>query len=108
MTMREGYAEKCRAALTRKEPAIRDFYDLFYAVRETKLDPQDPDLLGMVREKLMVPGNPPIDVSSERKRELERQLEGKLKPVLRPADFVQFNLEEAFELVSAIAKAISV
>lgn len=108
MTMREGYAEKCRAALTRKEPAIRDFYDLFYAVRETKLDPQDPDLLGLVREKLIVPGNPPVDISARRKRELEPQLEGQLKPVLRPTDFVKFNLDEAFELVCTMAKAISV
>nr|MBR6099837.1 nucleotidyl transferase AbiEii/AbiGii toxin family protein [bacterium] len=23
-------AEKCRAALTRREPAIRDFFDLWY------------------------------------------------------------------------------
>jgi predicted nucleotidyltransferase component of viral defense system len=108
MTMREGYAEKCRAALSREEPAIRDFYDLFSAIRETKLDPQAPDLLGMVREKLMVPGNPSVDISSGRKWELERQLEGQLKPVLRPSDFIKFNLDEAFEVICAMAKAVSV
>jgi predicted nucleotidyltransferase component of viral defense system len=107
MTMREAYAEKLRAALTRKEPAIRDFFDLFYAVREIGLDTQDPEFLSMVRAKLKVPGNAPVDLSAERKQDLDRQLEGQLKPVLRPADFDRFNLDEAFELVCNMAEAIS-
>jgi len=107
MAMKEAYAEKLRAAMTRKDPAIRDFYDLFHAFREIRLDSQDPDFHNMVRAKLKVPGNAPIDVSAERKRELDRQLEGQLKPVLRPADFVRFNFDEAFELVCSIAKAVS-
>jgi predicted nucleotidyltransferase component of viral defense system len=32
LDMQEAYAEKLRAALTRREPAIRDFYDIYYAV----------------------------------------------------------------------------
>jgi len=108
MAMREAYAEKLRAAMTRKGPAIRDFFDLFHAVHEIGLDSQDPDFLSMVRAKLKVPGNAPVDVSAERKWELDRQLEGQLKPVLRPADFVRFNFDEAFELVCSMAKAISV
>ena len=107
MTMREAYAEKVRAALTRKEPAIRDFFDLLYAVREIGLDIHDPEFLSMVREKLKVPGNAPVDLSAERKQDLDRQLEGQLRPVLRPSDFDRFNLDEAFELASNIAEAIS-
>lgn len=107
MTMREAYAEKLRAALTRKEPAIRDFFDLFHAVREIGLDTHDPEFLSMVRAKLKVPGNAPVDFSAERKQDLDRQLEGQLKPVLRPADFDRFNLDEAFELVCNMAEAIS-
>lgn len=108
MAVKEAYAEKLRAAMTRKGPAIRDFFDLFHAVHEIGLDSQDPDFLSMVRAKLKVPGNAPVDVSAERKWELDRQLEGQLKPVLRPADFVRFNFDEAFELVCSMAKAISV
>jgi predicted nucleotidyltransferase component of viral defense system len=108
MAVKEAYAEKLRAAMTRKDPAIRDFFDLSYAVREIGLDFQDPDFLSMVEAKLEVPGNAPVNVSAERKRELDRQLEGQLKPVLRPADFVRFNLEEAFDLVCRIAEAVSV
>lgn len=108
IAIREAYAEKVRAALTRKEPAIRDFFDLFYAVHKMGMDFHDLDFLSMVRAKLAVPGNAPVDISTERKRNLDRQLDGQLKPVLRPADFVWFRLDEAFELVCSIAKAISV
>jgi predicted nucleotidyltransferase component of viral defense system len=106
MDMREAYAEKIRAALTRIEPAIRDLFDLFHAVRKMKLDIDDHNFLNMVKEKLAVPGNNPIDISQEYKRELRRQLEGQLRPVLRPADFDSFNIDEAFELIGRIAKAI--
>lgn len=108
MALREAYAEKFRAAMTRKEPAVRDFFDLFHAVREGGLDSHDPDFLSMVKAKLDVPGNDPVDVSAARKHELDRQLEGQLKPVLRPADFAGFDLEEAFELVCETAVTLSV
>ena len=106
MALKEAYAEKFRAAMTREEPAIRDFFDLFHAVREGGLDPHDPDFLSMVKAKIEVPGNAPIDVSLTRKRELDQQLRGRLEPVLRPVDFAAFNLDEAFELVCDIAQAI--
>ena len=104
MEMREAYAEKVRAALTRKEPAIRDLFDLFHAVRKIKLDLDDPDFLIMVKKKLNVPGNTPIDISSKYRQEIDRQLEGQLKPVLRPADFDGFNMDEAFELIVRVDK----
>jgi predicted nucleotidyltransferase component of viral defense system len=107
MTMKEAYAEKIRAAITRKEPAIRDFFDLLYAVRKRELNTRDPDFIRMVKAKIDVPGNEPLDLSEERKQELNRQLTGQLKPVLRRSDFEDFNLIEAFELVLNIAKALS-
>lgn len=108
MALREAYAEKFRAAMTRKEPVIRDFFDLYYATRKRGLDSHDPDFLNMVKAKLEVPGNAPVDCSAERKVELDRQLEGQLRPVLRPADFDGFELDEAFELVRSMADALSV
>jgi len=47
-----------------------------------------------------------VDVSTERKRQLDRQLESQLKPVLRPSDFLGFSLDKAFELVYSIAEAV--
>jgi predicted nucleotidyltransferase component of viral defense system len=106
MNMKEAYAEKVRAALTRKEPAIRDLFDLFYAVHKMKLDLDAPDFLIMVRKKLDVPGNNPVEISLQYKRELDRQTEGQLRPVLRPADFDSFNMDEAFGLLVRIAEAV--
>jgi predicted nucleotidyltransferase component of viral defense system len=106
MSVSEAYAEKVRAALTRREPAIRDFFDLFFATRRMKLDFQDTGFLDMVKAKIEVPGNDPVDVSPERWQKLDRQLGGQLKPVLRPTDFADFNLNDAFELVDRIAKAL--
>ena len=106
MDMKEAYAEKVRAALTRSEPSIRDLFDLFYAVRKMKLDLATPDFLTLLKKKLDVPGNTPVNISSEYKRELNRQLEGQLRPVLRPLDYDDFNINEAFELIVPIAEAV--
>ena len=107
MEMMEAYAEKVRAALTRKEPAIRDLFDLFHAVTKMKLDLNDRDFLIMVKKKLDVPGNTPIEISLKHKQNLGRQLESQLRPVLRPADFDRFNLDRAFELIARIADRLA-
>jgi predicted nucleotidyltransferase component of viral defense system len=62
----EALAEKCRAAMTRREPAIRDYFDIDYAVQNGEVDPSEASWLQMVREKIAVPGNEAIDVSVER------------------------------------------
>jgi predicted nucleotidyltransferase component of viral defense system len=108
MALIEAYAEKVRAALTRRGPAIRDFFDLFYAGRMLRLNFLDPEFLNMVKAKIDVPGNDPVDVSNERRQELDRPLEGQLKPVLRPSDYDGFKLDEAFEIVCNITKALPI
>lgn len=62
----EAFAEKFRAALTRREVAIRDFFDIDYAVRTLGLEPKDKKLVGLVEAKLAVPGNEPVNLSTER------------------------------------------
>jgi len=99
-------AEKLRAALSRREAAIRDFYDVDHAVRRLGFHVQAPELIGLVREKLAVPGNEPVDVSAARLAVLKPQLESRLKPVLRDRDFVEFDLERAFATVAEVATAL--
>ena len=106
LSFRETYAEKCRAALTRRMPAIRDFYDIDHAVRTKELDPADAGLLKLVRQKLVVPGNRPIDSSQQKLDVLTRQLEPELKPVLRGKDFEGFDLDRAFGIVKDLAEAL--
>lgn len=102
----EAMAEKLRAALSRREVAIRDFYDVDYAVRELSLRVLEPELLGLVRQKLEVPGNDPVDVAPGRLAALRLQLESQLKAVLRPRDFARFDLDRAFATVAEVAAAL--
>jgi len=87
--------------------AIRDLFDLFHAVRKMKRDLDTPDFLIMVKKKLHVPGNSPVDNSLEYKGGFDRQLEGQLRPVLLPGDFNSFNMDEAFDLIERIARSLS-
>lgn len=102
----EAMAEKLRAALSRREVAIRDFYDIDYAVRKRDFLPLAKNMIKLVREKLAVPGNEPLDVSSERLSMLQRQLDRELKTVLREKDFREFDLERAFGIVKDVAAVI--
>jgi predicted nucleotidyltransferase component of viral defense system len=102
----EAWAEKLRAALSRRDVAIRDFYDVDHAVRRLGLRLLDPDLKDLVRRKLAVPGNTPVDASPARLAALRQQLEPELRPVLRDRDFGEFDLDRAFALVAELAAAL--
>jgi hypothetical protein len=106
MSLRESVAEKSRAALSRREPAIRDFFDLDYAVTVMRVDLMAPALLQMIGAKLQVPGNGPVDVSAARLAALRMQLLTRLQPVLRPAEYAAFDLDRAFTLVSDMAATL--
>jgi predicted nucleotidyltransferase component of viral defense system len=98
----EAFAEKVRAALARREPAIRDFFDIFHAVRHHRLNIEEKQFLELVKEKLAVPGTGSIDISENRLADLNHQLAGELKPVLRPEDYEAFDLEDAIRMVCQI------
>lgn len=107
ISFEEAMAEKLRAALSRREVAIRDFYDVDHAVQRLGLRTEDSALLALVRRKLAVPGNDPVDVSSSRLDALRLQLAPRLKPVLRERDFAEFDLERAFSRVAEVAAAVA-
>jgi len=106
MSKREAFAEKFRAALSRREAAVRDFFDLDYAVRQLGLQPEDDGLIDLIRKKMAVPGNDRVDVSENRLSILHRQSESQLRPVLRARDYVEFDLERAFRIVKDVAAII--
>jgi len=103
----EAFAEKFRAALSRREVAVRDFFDLDYAVRRLGLQSENPELIDLVRRKLSVPGNEPVDVSANRLAALRQQVGPQLQPVLRAEDFAEFDLERAFQIVTTMAAKMS-
>lgn len=107
MAKEEAMAEKFRAALSRKDVAIRDFYDVDYAVENLGLRPNDAEFVGLVRRKLNVSGNPAVDVGRERFAALRRQLDARLRTVLRERDFQAFDLSRAISLVVTMAERVA-
>jgi predicted nucleotidyltransferase component of viral defense system len=101
LSLREAYAEKVRAALTRREPAIRDFFDVDHAVQKQLLQHLDPDFLQLLKQKLATAD--PVDISATRTQRLKAQQEAELKSVLRAADFEAFSLDRAITLLEVIA-----
>lgn len=75
LTRREAYAEKFRAALTRREPAIRDFFDLDHAFKLGIVEIDDLALLELLSQKLSIPGNEKVDMSPEKLERLREQLQ---------------------------------
>lgn len=106
LSLREAFAEKFRAAFSRREVAVRDFFDIDFAVRHLGLQPRDDGFIALVRQKLAIPGNEPVDVSPERLVALRQQLDRELKTVLREKDFREFDLERAFGIVKDVAALI--
>jgi predicted nucleotidyltransferase component of viral defense system len=102
LTLQEAYAEKVRAALTRRDPAIRDFFDVDNAVQTKLLEHLEPNFLGLVAKKLAVTADP-IDTSLTKVNALKTQLEAQLKPVLRTADYEAFALDRAIATLEAVA-----
>ncbi len=106
MSFRETLSEKARAALTRRDPAIRDFFDLEYAARVLRTDLTDARLVRLIGAKLAVPGNGPIDLSTQRLADLRTQVDARLRPVLRPDEFAAFDLDRAFAVVTGLAARV--
>jgi predicted nucleotidyltransferase component of viral defense system len=103
ITKKEAFAEKFRAALTRRDAAIRDFYDIDYATRKLGINTSDEELIGLVKQKLSVPGNLPADISQQHLNALRQQLEAQLRPVLRDKDYSDFDLDRAIRTVREMA-----
>ena len=101
----EAMAENSAAALTRREAAIRDFYDIHYAVTNSGLFTGDVELVALVRQKLAVPGNDAVNISPDRLAALRSQIDTQLKPVLRQRNFDAFSLADAFGIVQEMAAA---
>jgi len=106
LSRRESYAEKLRAALTRREPAIRDFYDIDHGARSGRLSIGDRRLIELVQSKLGVPGNDLIDLADKKYEALARQVQTQLRPVLRETDFAAFDLNRAFGIVGQLALSL--
>ncbi len=93
----EVWAEKVRAALTRREVAIRDFFDLDYALQQAGVNMRDPEFCSLVRHKVSVPGTEPVQLTPERHAALDAQIRTRLRPVLRTPDRERFDLNRIWQ-----------
>lgn len=76
----ESIAEKMRAALTRREPAIRDFFDIWYVRSFSDFDFESDEFRSLLRQKL---AEVQYEYTLENNKSLlERQIVTDLKPVL--------------------------
>jgi predicted nucleotidyltransferase component of viral defense system len=103
LSLREAYAEKTRAALTRRSPAIRDLFDLYNAARNGHITHSDASFIELVVKKLAATEDR-ADLSPERVIAFREQLETQLKPVLKPSDYSAFVLDEVVGLLQLIHK----
>ncbi len=92
----EALAEKMRAALTRREPAIRDFFDIWYAKNIWGFDFSDPIFLSLLRDKLR---EVEYAYTLEDNRDLLiRQIKTDLSPILTDDYGFDFDTIYAFVL----------
>lgn len=111
LSLKEAYSEKIRAALSRVKPAIRDIFDIHYAIKRRLIE--EPrgfikihDISPMVKYKMKIL-NRKVDLSERRKKELLSQLQTDLRPVLRQKDFEEFDFEQAWNWLKILEKEIS-
>lgn len=108
LSTKEAFAEKIRAALTRKDAAIRDLFDLDHAIRHRKINLRDPDLLNLARLKLNIPDIGTVYNYQTRIDAMRKQLTTELQPVLRPADYAGFDFDKAAAQLLALSEVLQV
>jgi hypothetical protein len=106
LSCREAYAEKFRAALTRREPAIRDYYDIDYGHRKSLFNVDDPVLVDFVRSKIKTIDGGIVKCNDDLLEILRRQIVPHLIPVLRESDLSDFDIDRAWRLVQHVAAGI--
>jgi hypothetical protein len=104
LSLREAYAEKIRAALTRRGPTIRDFFDIDNAVQRGLFNHRDREMLDLVADKLSVSGNDRVDTSDAKVAILRGQIEAQLRPVLRAKDYEGFELQRVLALLKEVVR----
>ncbi len=96
MEFDEIVAEKTRASLTRIQPAIRDFFDVWYIKNFAKFDFER--IMDLIETKLEESNHEyTINESFDL---LEKQIETDLKPVLKKN--FEFDLKEIFEFIKQL------
>lgn len=100
LSLNEAVAEKLKAAISRRDVAIRDYYDLWH-IAESGFDFHNRRFLTILKKKLDAEGYSGdyryhFGLSVEKVVLLQRQVETDLNPVIR--------LKEIFDIKKVLAK----
>jgi predicted nucleotidyltransferase component of viral defense system len=106
LSLVETYAEKTRAALTRRNPAIRDLFDIDHALRNQRVSITDQEYLRLLRLKLESTVEK-SDLSEIRIGLFRNQVETHLKPVLRPEEYAQFIFDDVVNRLLEIERRLA-
>ena len=104
LSLNEAVAEKLKAAISRKDVAIRDYYDLWY-IAESGFDFYQDKFIKLFKRKLSDEGHD-IDyrinfgLSADKLAILRRQVDTDLMPVIRADE--KFDLEKVLERFNQI------
>jgi predicted nucleotidyltransferase component of viral defense system len=106
LSKKEAYVEKIRAALTRERAAIRDLYDVNFAIQNLVIKQHDKELMRLAAQKVETGGNVDFQLHGQRRKDLKEQVDTQLRTVLRPVDFKQFDFEQAWIHLSEVAENV--
>lgn len=95
LTWKEAVAEKLKVAISRKDPAIRDYYDLWH-ISEFGFDFYDTNFIKLFKRKLTdesyaIDYKENFGLSADKLSILRKQIDGLLKPVIRSGE--EFDLD---------------
>lgn len=102
--LQEAYAEKMRAALTRKKLAIRDFYDLDYAIKNNILDIDKPEFINLLKAKLQMPNSKCTMFDDDKLKVLKTKVFVELMPTLNLNQTISFDLDLIIYKLNALVK----
>lgn len=105
LSLEEAYAEKCRAALSRKDPAIRDFFDLWIAKKRGIL-PDTEQFFRLVKLKIEADSSAFVDTSTLKREALQKQIEHELNSVLKEEMISSFDFSDSWAVVLRIAQTL--
>jgi predicted nucleotidyltransferase component of viral defense system len=101
----EAFAEKMRAALTRRQPAIRDFFDV-EKIFSSGFNMFDESFMKLVKDKLSFDSSSTIDLNLEKRKILESQIATELKSVLKSNEI--FNIDNTWKILKIFVDKMSI
>lgn len=104
LSLNEAVAEKLKAAIARKDAAIRDYYDLWH-IAELGFDFYDETFIKLFKRKIAGEGyagdyRKNFGLSADKASRLRRQVDTDLMPVIRSGE--NFDLDKVFTFFNGI------